>query len=62
MIDATKRLEIEILIKAGLPKARVAGIAGVSERTVHRVRAGLRVLRSAASESTQHDFVGVRVR
>jgi len=39
VLDATKRFEIEVLIKAGLPKARVAEIAEVSVRTVHRVRA-----------------------
>ena len=32
MHDATKRFEIETLLKAGLPKARVAEIAGVSVR------------------------------
>ena len=37
--DATKRFEIEVLLKAGLPKGRVAEIAGVTLRTVHRVRA-----------------------
>ena len=30
--DATRRFEIEILLKAGLPKSRVAEIAGVSLR------------------------------
>ena len=30
MHDATKRFEIETLLKAGLPKARVVEIAGVS--------------------------------
>lgn len=39
MHDATERLEIEVSIKAGPPKARVPEIAGVPVRTVHRVRA-----------------------
>ena len=39
MHDATKRFEIETLLKAGLPTARVAESAWVSVRTVHRVRA-----------------------
>ena len=39
MHDATKRFEIETLLKAGLSKARVAEIAKVSVRSVHRVRA-----------------------
>ena len=37
MHDATKRFETGTLLKAGLPKARVAEIAGVSLRTVHRI-------------------------
>ena len=36
--DATKRFEIETLLKAGLPKTRVAEIAEVSLRAVHLVR------------------------
>ena len=39
MHDATKRFEIETLLKVGLPKTRVAEIAEVSLRTVHRDRA-----------------------
>ena len=39
MHDATKCFDIETLLKAGLPKTRVAEIAGVSVWTVHRVRA-----------------------
>ena len=49
--DATKRFEIETLLKAGLAKARVAEIAGVSLRTVHRVRAEIEA-RSAETEGT----------
>ena len=49
--DATKRFEIETLLKAGLPKARVAEITGVSVRTVHRVRAETEA-RSAEAEGT----------
>ena len=52
MLDATKRFEIEVLIKAGLPKARVAEIAEVSVRTVHRVRA------EAAARGTAADANG----
>ena len=51
MHDATKRFEIETLLKAGVPKARVAEIAGVSVRTVHRVRAETEA-RSAEAEGT----------
>ena len=51
MHDATKRFEIETLLKAGLPKARVAEIAEVSVRTVHRVRAETEA-RSAEAEGT----------
>ena len=51
MHDATKRFEIETLLKADLPKARVAEIAGVSVRTVHRVRAETET-RSAAAART----------
>ena len=51
MHDATKRFEIEILLKAGLPKGRVAEIAGVSLRTVHRVRAEVEA-RSAEAAAT----------
>ena len=51
MHDATKRFEIETLLKAGLAKARVAEIAGVSLRTVHGVRAGVEA-RSAETEGT----------
>ena len=49
--DATKRFEIEILLKAGLPRGRVAELAGVSLRTVHRIRAEVEA-RSASSEAT----------
>ena len=51
MHDATKRFEIETLLKAGLAKARVAEIAGVSVRTVHRARAAA-VARWTAPEGT----------
>lgn len=51
MHDATKRFEIQILLKAGIPKARVAEIAGVSERTVHRIRAEIPT-RSSESQGT----------
>ena len=51
MHDATKRFEIETLLKAGLAKAGVAEIAGVSLRTVHRVRADVEA-RSAETEGT----------
>ena len=51
MHDATKRFEIETLLKAGLAKARVAEIAGVSLRTVHRVRAEVEA-RSTETEGT----------
>ena len=51
MHDATKRFEIETLLKAGLPKARVVEIAGVSVRTVHRVRAETEA-RSAETDGT----------
>ena len=33
-----KRHEIQVLLKAGLPQAEVARVAGVSERTVRAVR------------------------
>ena len=49
--DATKRFEIETLLKAGLAKARVAEITGVSLRTVHRVRAEVEAF-SAETEGT----------
>ena len=49
--DATKRFEIETLLKAGLAKARVAEIAEVSLRTVHRVRAAVEA-RSAETQGT----------
>ena len=49
MHDATKRFEIETLLKAGLAKARVAEIAGVSLQTVHRGRAEVDA-RSAETE------------
>ena len=52
--DATKRFEIETLLKADLPKARVAEIAGVSVRTVHRVRAETET-RSAAAARTDSE-------
>ena len=47
MHHATKRLEIEILLKAGLPRRRVAE---VSLRTVHRIRAEFEA-RSAGGSS-----------
>ena len=37
MHNAIKRFEVEILLKVGLPKRRVAEIAGVSLGAVHRV-------------------------
>ena len=52
MLDATKRYEVEILIKAGLPKARVAEIAEVSVRTVHRIRAEAEASCAAADASS----------
>ena len=59
MHDATKRFEIETLLKAGLPKARVAENAEVSLRTVHRVRAEVKA-RSAETEGT-HTEAGTEV-
>ncbi len=50
MHDATKRFEIETLLKADLPKARVAEIAEVSVRTVHRVRAEIEARSNTASK------------
>ena len=49
MHNAAKRCELETLPKAGLPKARVAEIAAVSLRTVHRARAETEV-RFAATQ------------
>ena len=46
---ATKRFEIETLLKAGLPKTRAAEMAEVSLRTVHRARAETEE-RSAATQ------------
>ena len=51
MHHAPKRFEIEILLKAGLPRGRVAELAEVSQRTVHRIRAEFEA-RSASSEAT----------
>lgn len=51
VLDETKRFEIEILTKAGPPKARVAKIAEVSVRTVHRVRPEAEALCAAADAS-----------
>ena len=60
MHDATNRSEIETLLKAGLLKARVAEIAEVSVRTVHRLRAetearslGVRECRIVCTECSQ---------
>lgn len=53
MHDAIKRFEIEILLKAGLPRGRVAEIAGVSLRTVHRVRAEVEAHSAEAAASAE---------
>jgi hypothetical protein len=38
MYGMMKRHEIQVLLKAGLPQAEVARIAGVSERTVRSIQ------------------------
>ena len=38
MYGMVKRHEIQVLLKAGLPQAEVAKIAGVSERTVREIQ------------------------
>lgn len=49
MDESTKRLEIEFLPNAGLSERRVAEIAVVSLRRIHRGRA------EAESQSAEHD-------
>jgi hypothetical protein len=49
--DATKRFEVETLLKAGLPAARVAELAWISLWTVHGVLAGSEA-RCAETEGT----------
>lgn len=58
MHDAMKRLEIQVLLKSGLPVTEVAGLSEVGERTVFRVREEAPIVNVSESDAERSQRMG----